>query len=185
MTDRKLSSSNLQTSARAMASLLGAAEPATLARLSERFPADRDLFETTYTLGADAETATNNVPVSRQHALMALIEATLRASDGSVTAIVQALSARMRRGRTIRLAAALAATVAGTLTAAPALGGALPVPSLLGPGLALLGGILMLVAEHSDKPLAGTQRSLGELLADTLVAEAAFADLKLRMMAET
>ena len=176
--------SNIETSARAMASLLGATDPARLADLRERFPSDRDLFETTYTLGAGAETATDGISPSRQLALKALIEATLRAGDTNVADIVRILSARMQRGRTIRLGAALATGVAGALTAAPALGAALPLPTLLGPGLALVGGMSMLVGEHWENPLGGTQRSLGELLVDTLVAEATFADVRLRMAAE-
>jgi hypothetical protein len=184
MTEAKPSPSNMETSARAMASLLGATDPARLADLRERFPSDRDLFETTYTLGAGSETATDGISPSRQLALEALIEATLRAGDTNVADIVRILSARMQRGRTIRLGAALATGVAGALTAAPALGAALPLPTLLGPGLALVGGMSMLVGEHWEKPLAGTQRSLGELLVDTLVAEATFADVRLRMAAE-
>lgn len=178
----KFDPTDVRTFARAMSSLLGASEPAALARLRQAYPAVPDLFDTTYVLGPGAGDATEGD--TRQEALKALIEATLQASDRRVTVIVQSLSARMRRVRSIRLAAALLTTVAGTLTAAPALGAALPVPALVGPGMALLGAIFMLVAEHADKPLAGTQRGLAELLADTLVAEAAFVEARLRMVAE-
>jgi hypothetical protein len=184
MTDRVSSADSLHASARAMASLLQAASPASLASLRERFSTHSDLFDSTYVLGADGVSAAGSISPARQLAMKALVEATLQAGDKSIPAIVHGLSTRVRRGRTIRLGAAVATAVAGALTAASAVGTALPLPALLGPGFAFVGSVAMLVGEHWEKPLAGGQSSVGELLVDTLVAEATFADVKLRLIAE-
>ena len=148
------------------------------------FRADADLFDSTYILGAEAEPAAAAIDPSRQLALTSLVEATLQAAEKSVPPMIQGLSLRLRRGRATRLAAAVATAVAGALTAAPAIGAALPLPSLLGPGIAFVGSAAMLVGEHWEKPLAGTQKSVGELLSETLVAEDILADVKLRMVTE-
>lgn len=173
---------NWEAPARAMISLVAAMDPAALAELRRQFPANSSLFDSTYVLGEGTDKAGSDV--STQSAMKALIETTLHAGDGGAKAIVSALSRRMRRVRHTRFAAVLATTVAGTLTGAPVLGASLPVPALLGPILALMGATLMLISEHADKPLAGAQRSLSDLLADTLVAEATFADVRLRMLSE-
>lgn len=172
-----------ETPTRAMTSLLAAVHPAALDELRIRFPASGTLFETTHVLG-EAPKEPSGDAASTRSAIKALVETTVSSGDEHARAIVNALSRRMRRVRQTRFFAALATAVAGTLTAAPVLGAALPLPALLGPALALAGGLLMLIAEHADKPLAGGQRSLADLLADTLVAEATFADVRLRMLSE-
>jgi hypothetical protein len=47
-----------------------------------------------------------------------------------------------------------------------------------------VGTLGVLVSEHWEKPLAGGHSSLGELLGETLVAEAAFAEARLRLAAD-
>jgi hypothetical protein len=180
MTEPLQGSPSLQALARAMTSLLDAAAPEQLGALRRSFPSEADLFDPTFVLGPN-RSAVGKLPPVREQAMRALIEATLDAGDRSVPAIVSGLSGRMRRVRSIRLGAALATAIAGALTAAPALGAALPIPSLLGPGFAFIGTIAILIAEYQEKPLAGTQNSLGELLANTLVSEAAFVDARLRL----
>lgn len=163
-----------------MTSLVAAMQPASLDQLRHQFPANRTLFDATHVLGDEAGTAGSEV--STHSAMKALVETTIDVGAEGATAIIGALTRRLQRVRYMRFAAALSTTVAGALTAAPVMGAALPVPALLGPALALLGGCLMLAGEHLDKPLAGGQRSLGDLLADTLVAEATFADVRLRLL---
>ena len=184
MTAAESNAQAVRGSARAMASLLQAANPALLDNLRARFPTDSDLFDSTYILGADAESTADVIDPSRQLALRSLVEATLQAGEKSIPPIVHGLSIRLRRARVTRLAAACATAVAGALTAAPAVGASLPLPLLLGPGVAIVASAAMLIGEHWEKPLAGTQKSVGELLSETLVAEDIFADVKLRMVAE-
>ena len=164
-----------------MASLLNATAPQRLNELRQRFPGESDLFDPTYVLGENAALATDALSPTRQQALRALVDTTLTAGEKSLITIVQTLTSRIRRVRTIRLTAAVATALAGALTAAPAIGTPLPLPPLLGPGFAFAGSLGMLIGEHWEKPLAGGHNSLGELLGETLVAEAAFADARLRL----
>ena len=172
---------SIHASARAMASLLNATAPQRLNELRQRFPGELDLFDPTYVLGGSAAPATDGFSPSRHQALRALIDTTLTTGEKSLTTIVQTLTSRIRRVRTIRLTAAVATALAGALTAAPAIGTPLPLPPLLGPGFAFAGSLGVLVGEHWEKPLAGGHSSLGELLGETLVAEAAFTDARLRL----
>jgi hypothetical protein len=183
MTEHQQNPASGQASFRGMASLLSAEAPQHLADLRRRFPSDSDLFDPTYVLGESDRVAERLGP-TRQQAVSALIEATLAAGDRTVSAAIHRLSTRMRRVRTIRLGSALATLVAGTLTAVPAVSATVLAPPLLASGFAFAGSLGMLVGEHWEKPLAGTQSSLGELLGEVLVAEAAFADARLRLAAD-
>lgn len=181
-----MSERSVSVPTRGLASLLGALQPRSLERLRERFPHERELFETSYALGAQSGAAASDHPPGpdRQAAVRALIEETLAASRPAIPLMVEKISARMRSARTARLAGAVAATLGSALIATQA-AGALPGSlQLLWSAVSLAGALLVLWGEHLEKPVIGGQRTLGELLSEVLVAESAIAEIRLRLLAE-
>lgn len=175
----------MQVPTRAMASLLNAVDPQALEALRQRFPDDQDLFDTTFTLGEESPGAATGGRQARISALQALVRETSSAAEPAITTIVETLTSRMRRARICRLAGAVIATIAsagaGIVTTATT-GNPWAVSAMAVVGL--FGSLSVLFAEHLEKPLVGGQRSLSELLADTLVAESGIADVRLRLLAE-
>lgn len=169
-------------STRSLSSLLEALKPGTLAKLREAFPEHSEIFETSYVLGAES-TADLNLDAGRHAALRALVEETLAAAKPSIPLIVRKITKRMRRARNARLAGGAAAACAAALLAAHAAGTIPGNLQLIAAAVSLAASLLVLVGEHLDKPVIGGQRGLGELLADTLLAEEALAEVHLRMLA--
>lgn len=162
---------------RALASLLGALEPETLQRLQERFPDQRGLFDPTYTLGVD-----DSVNAAREHALRALIEATMNAACLAIPEMVKTITARMKAARLFRLAGTTTAICATALIGAQT-AGVLPKDwQLIWTALSLAGSLLVLWGESLEKPMIGGQRSHAELLSEVLIAEASIVDIRLRML---
>ena len=90
----------------------------------------------------------------------------------------------MQRARRARLSGGIA-SIAGAALLAAQTAGALPNNlQLLWSAVSMAGALLVFWGEHLEKPLVGQQRSLGELLADVLVAEDSLAEVRLRVLAD-
>jgi hypothetical protein len=167
---------------RGLASLLAALQPAAFNRLRAQFPEEQELFDTRFVLGPKA-TETAAVSLRRKKALQALVEEALAASKVAVPYIVQQIGTRMQRARLSRLSGGIASILSAAMLAAQT-AGALPINlQLLWSIVSMLGALLVFWGEHLEKPLVGQQRSLGELLADVLVAEDGMSEVRLRMLA--
>jgi hypothetical protein len=167
---------------RGLASLLAALQPAALNQLRARFPEEQELFETRFVLGSRA-TEAGSASTRRKKALQALVDETLAASRVAVPYIVQEIGARMKRARLSRLSGGIASTLAAAMLAAQTAGALAINLQLLWSTLSMVGALLVFWGEHLEKPLVGQQRSLGELLADVLVAEEGMTEVHLRILA--
>ena len=169
----------LQT--RSMSSLLAALAPDRLAALRKLHPAQTTLFETAYELGETTVPAGGD----RHAALLALVQETSRVPEPMAHEMVGVLSARLRRARVTRLAGAVAAAVSGAGAGGTVVAAVFPKLQALAISLtALAGAVLVLVGEHLEKPLVGGARSVSEFLADGLAAEAAFADIRIKLLTQ-
>ena len=167
---------------RGLASLVTALQPAAMNRLRAQFPEEQELFETRFVLGPKA-TETAAASLRRAKALQALVEEALAASKVAVPYIIQAIGTRMQRARRSRMGGGIASILGAGMMAAQT-AGALPINlQLLWSTVSMLGALLVFWGEHLEKPLVGQQRSLGELLADVLVAEDGMSEVRLRMLA--
>ena len=167
---------------RGLASLLAALRPAALNQLRAQFPDEQELFDTRFVLGPKT-TEAGAASVRRKKALQALVNETLAASKLAVPHIVQEIGVRMQRARLARLCGGIASILSAAMLAAQT-AGAIPINlQLLWSAMSMAGALLVFWGEHLEKPLVGQQRSLGELLADVLVAEEGMAEVHLRILA--
>ncbi|PNG52806.1 hypothetical protein WDL1CHR_00261 [Variovorax sp. WDL1] len=115
--------------------------------------------------------------------MQALVAETLAASKVAVPFIVQEIGKRMQRARLSRLSGGFASILGAAMLAAQTAGSLSINLQLLWSAISMVGALLVFWGEHLEKPLVGQQRSLGELLADVLVAEEGMTEVHLRMLA--
>jgi hypothetical protein len=173
--------SDIDYSTRAMASLVSEIAPARLDELKRRFPQNPELFEVVFVMGKKPSKA--DLEVHKALAIKALIEETVRVLDPTINKVQLALTGRIHRARTARLAGSIVATIcsAGAVTGIAVAGFSItPVVSIA----ALAGSLFMLLGEHWEKPVLGGAKSLSELLGSTIAAEPVVQEIKLRLLSE-
>jgi hypothetical protein len=162
----------------ALASLLQDIAPQALAALRIRFPHQASLFSPAHVLGSqDAQSGVDDI-----EALSAFAKAGVEAAGRALEAIINTLGKRIKRARNIKLLGSVVTSVssAGVVSALML---SQPQTALAVALISFGGSVASLVGEHMSQPLAGNQKSLGELLGDALGAEAKVRDLRLTAMA--
>lgn len=169
---------------RAIAALLAESEPQSLVRLREQFPEHKRLFDPVYVLGDESsETDCFALPQDVE-VLRSFADVGLTAAEQKLEQLVAALTKRMKRARSVKLAGAIVASVSsvGVISAlALAQREAALVTALVG----LVASVAALIGEHLDQPLVGSQKRLAELLGDALNAEAKARSLRFEFVSGT
>lgn len=164
----------------ALASLLEVMSPSTLNDLRMRFPEQRSLFEPSYVLGG--ENAENITPAPE--ALAAFSRAGAEGAERALKGIIVMLGKRIRRARFVKLCGSIVTSVssAGVVSALML---TQPQTAIAVALVGFTGSVASIVGEHMSQPLAGNQKSLGELLADAISAEAKLRDLHVIILSGT
>jgi hypothetical protein len=157
--------------------LLEVSDPAVLEALRRRHPDHADMLQRGMVMGATAATAATAV----DHLYCDLSREGLSAAETQLTALLRLLPRRLSRAKTLRLIAAIVASLASAGVLSAVFSDA-PFAARVASAVAFVAAVGNLLAQYVETPLAGGKGTLADSLDELVGIEAQLRELKARLV---